>query len=391
MSVYKTDGSKTYTYSFWIEGRRFHGNTGKTEKRAAKEVERKARIEAQKLIDAEKSQAAQVDGSAPLTMDVAAGRYWTEVGQFHAGANTTWTDLERLIGYFGGDRRLDSITDNDITQLVSWRRGHRFKDRETLKNGEPAPFIASATVNRTTVDLLRKIFRRARTKWKAQFPDEPDWKSHRLKERGEIVRELKVDEEIKLSELLAEGYRDLWRFALASGLRLRECFITWDQIDWHARTITVTQKGKRKHTIPLSNDMIAIIAPQRGKHPVHVFTYVCRRTQKKYGLIRGERYPLTYEGMKSAWRRNRGKAGADDMRFHDNRHNHAVFLLRKTGNLKAVQRMLGHANIATTAKFYAHVMLDDLRDLLDGPARNDRIQPQRNPQSQGGPARKAKA
>ena len=44
----------------------------------------------------------------------------------------------------------------------------------------------------------------------------------------------------------------------------------------------------------------------------------------------------------------------------------ATRLLRKTGNLKVVQRLLGHADIDTTARFYAHVTLDDVRAALEG-------------------------
>jgi integrase len=391
LSVFKPTGTKTYTYSFQVNGRRFHGSTGKTEKRAAKEVERQAKEKARRQIEEEAKLAAQVDGSGPLTFDVAAGRYWNEVGQHHAGAETTFTDLNRLIEYFGKDRLLSKISDNDITQLVAWRRGHRFKDRAVMADGSPAPFIAPATVNRTTVDLLRKLYTRAKKKWGAAFPKEPEWKEHRLKERGEVVRELKVTEEDRFVEVLGDGYRDVWRFALASGLRLAECFIQWDQIDWDARTITVVQKGRRPHTIPLTNDMVAIIAPQRHRHPVWVFTYVCQRSSKKLGHAKGERYPVSYEGMKTAWRRKRGMAGAADMRFHDNRHTAATRLIRKTGNLKAAQKLLGHADITTTARFYAHVDMEDLRALLDA---TGRTHPQGNPQGLGAEAEadsKAKA
>lgn len=379
MSVFKSGRAKTYTYSFQIGGHRFHGPTGKAGKRAAKEVEKAAKVAARRQIEAERAAEAQVNGAAPLTLDIAAGRYWSEVGEHHAGAATTWTDLERLIGYFGGARLLSNITDNDITQLVAWRRGHRFKDRTTMADGRPAPLIAPATVNRTTVDLLRKLFTRARKKWNSRFNHEPEWKEHRLKERGEVVRELKAHEEDSLQEVLTDGYRDLWRFALASGLRLAECFIKWEQIDWQARTVTVIQKGGRPHSIPLSQEMIAIITPQRGRHPVWVFTYVCVRSSKDHR--RGERYPVTYEGMKTAWRRKRGLAGAGDMRFHDTRHTTASRLIRRTGNLKAAQKLLGHADIATTARFYAHVDMDDLRNLLDA-------QPQNNPQNNSQAPRK---
>jgi site-specific recombinase XerC len=53
-----------------------------------------------------------------------------------------------------------------------------------------------------------------------------------------------------------------------------------------------------------------------------------------------------------------------DYRFHDNRHTAATGILRATGNLKVVQKLLRHSNIATTAK-YAHALIDDVRDAME--------------------------
>ena len=97
MSTFKPTGSKTYSYDFQLNGRRFFGSTGKTEKRAAQEVERQRRKAAAAEVERDAATMAQLKGHAPLTIDVAAGRYWTEVGEFHAGAGTTWTDLARLV------------------------------------------------------------------------------------------------------------------------------------------------------------------------------------------------------------------------------------------------------------------------------------------------------
>ena len=36
-------------------------------------------------------------GNSPLLLRHAAGRYWDEVGQHHAGSATTFRDLERLV------------------------------------------------------------------------------------------------------------------------------------------------------------------------------------------------------------------------------------------------------------------------------------------------------
>ena len=51
-------------------------------------------------------------------------------------------------------------------------------------------------------------------------------------------------------------------------------------------------------------------------------------------------------------------------RVHDLRHTAARRTLRKTKNLRAVQRVLGHSDVTTTA-IYADVMHDDIRAAIE--------------------------
>ena len=85
------------------------------------------------------------------------------------------------------------------------------------------------------------------------------------------------------------------------------------------------------------------------------------------GRVQGRRYPLTYSGIKIAWRRLRKRAGVTGFRFHDYRHDLASKLLRQTGNLKLVQRALNHADIKTTTR-YAHVLDQEVAAALESVA-----------------------
>ena len=80
--------------------------------------------------------------------------------------------------------------------------------------------------------------------------------------------------------------------------------------------------------------------------------------------MQGERRPLTYSGVKIAWRRLRKRAGVTGFRFHDFRHDLGSKLLRETGNLKLVQRALNHASINTTTR-YAHLRDDKVADAME--------------------------
>jgi integrase len=125
----------------------------------------------------------------------------------------------------------------------------------------------------------------------------------------------------------------------------------------------VTGKGNKTRTIPMSQAIYDLLWRLKDDHPIKVFTYVARRTLKHRKLIKGKRYPLTEAGLKTAVRRAVPDAGVENFRFHDMRHTAATRALRKS-NLRVVQKLLGHSDVTTTAK-YAHAMDDDIRDALE--------------------------
>jgi len=265
-----------------------------------------------------------------------------------------------MVDHFGGDTRMADIRDADVAAWVALRRGETVWGRKTMAR------IQNGTVNRTTVDALRKVFGHARDAWKLRFPDEPTWSSHRLKERDTIGVEVKRVDQVVIANKMGDGYRDMWLFALATGLRLAECFMTWSQIDMEGAKATLVQKGGGERQVILGRAAMAILAANQGKDETHVFTYICRRRggkNAKKRLVLGQRYPVTYTGLKSAFRRAVARLGLK-IRFHDSRHTVGSAMTRVKG-LKAAQRQLGHARIETTAKFYSHVLDDELRDALD--------------------------
>lgn len=350
MSVYRPKNSQFYHFDFRRGGHRFHGSTGSRTRREAEQVERAEITRA----DARLSLFARNQDGA-LTLDAAADRYWTEAGQHRKNAADLKRDLERLVRYFEPDRLLNDITDADVAKLIAWRRGHR------VKNRRDAQLIALATVNRSTTQVLQRIFTRARTVWRIEVPNEPLWRQHRLKEPVERVRELRADEDAALSLALDPDYEALRQFSLASGLRMRESLLRWRQVDFSSGMIVAAGKGDQPARLPMTERMREILESRRGHHAEWVFTYSARRAAKgPPNQARGARYPVTLSGLKSQWRRRKARAGIEDFRWHDNRHTFATALLRATGNLKLVQRGLNHARIETTAK-YAHVLDDELR------------------------------
>jgi len=346
MSVYKDRRSPFYQYDFQCGGHRFHGSTKTSNRREAEAIERAERERAKQRLAQERTT------STSLRLDDVAGRYWTEIGQHHAGAANTWRQLSRLIEFFGKDKLLTEVTGSDVARLVAWRRGHRVRPG--------GPLIGPFTVN-DTVEQLKKLFTRCKALG-VRFERAPDWRKHWLAEPKERVRELVGDEGERLEEATRHDYAPFFAFAKASGARLRECFLLWSEVDWEARQIRKPGKGGRLITVPITPAIREILWPLRVHHPEHVFTYVAQRTRE--GRVKGQRYPLTYSGTKTAWRRLRKHAAVIGFRFHDFRHDVGTKVLRQTGNLKLVQRVLNHADVKTTVR-YAHVLDSDVAEALD--------------------------
>jgi len=142
--------------------------------------------------------------------------------------------------------------------------------------------------------------------------------------------------------------------------------LDWAHVDFFSRRFTVTGKGNKIRTLPMSDAIYDLLWREKDHHPVKVFTYEAARTSKRQGLVKGQRYPLSEAGLKTAMRRAVPNAGVENFRFHDTRHTGATRVLRAS-NLKVAQRLLGHADIATTTK-YAHAMDDDIRAALNSAA-----------------------
>jgi len=367
LSVYKPKGSPFYHYDFKYKGHRFTGSTGLKSKRAA-EIKVRDEIRPAKREEVDNAERAAHGAPGFMTWGEARDKYWIEVGQHHTGegADNTRRALDWLTVHIGRDSLIRDIGAGTVAEIVARRRGDG---------------VANATVNRSATEPLRKVLNRARDVW-GQHVQKIDWSEHLLPEPEERVRELTADEEQKLIENIRPDYLPLFLFSLISGVRMGGCLaLRWSDIDWGGREVRIIGKGGKNYKIPLSAAMREILWPLQGRHPDVVFTYVVQRTRGK--RVRGTFLPITKSGLKTEWRRAREAAGLPSTgedwergyRWHDNRHTRATRLLRLTGNLKMVQRLLGHRKIETTVK-YAHVTMDDLRSALDNESRNSSRNPE---------------
>ena len=352
MSVYKPAKSRIFQFDFKFKGRRYHGSTGLTSKRDAQRYENEFR---RKVSLGETTKPS-------WTVEQACDEWFNIRGQFQKSHKITLYQLGRLIEGIGANVALQDLDEKLLDNYVAKRRYKK----------------ANATVNRE-IELLRRVVFWAH-KRKIETP-EIDWKEVLLPEPKERIRELTADEERRLFDALPDNLKPLVEFALLSGKRKAEIVaLRWSDVDLGGARATFSTKGGDRHTIPLSPRMVAIIGNQPKVCP-QVFTYVCQRPAPKRKdrpqRVKGERYPFSKQGWSRQWRKALKEARIENYRFHDNRHTAATRNLRATGNMKGVQKLLGHKDLKTTGR-YAHAMEDDVRAMLFATESRNSPEPQDN-------------
>ena len=148
--------------------------------------------------------------------------------------------------------------------------------------------------------------------------------------------------------------------ALTTGLRVSEmAALQIKDLDLKRGCLSVARlkrKKKTKDTLAIGKDIIQ-----------HLKDYITSMEHKTGTLFVGSRGPLTAQGLQRIWKRSVKLAGLPkELSIHSARHTIAVHLLKKTGNLRQVQKQLGHASPATTANMYADISFEDMQNGANG-------------------------
>lgn len=146
----------------------------------------------------------------------------------------------------------------------------------------------------------------------------------------------------------------------SSGLRLAElAAINVDDIDPHSQLLTVTGKGNKTRNVPVGSVALNAIAewmkvrtPATDAADNALFTSM-RGTRISPRNIQAR---LKLQGRKSGMHQ--------DVHPHMLRHSFASHMLESSGDLRAVQELLGHANISTT-QIYTHLDFQHLAKVYD--------------------------
>ena len=152
----------------------------------------------------------------------------------------------------------------------------------------------------------------------------------------------------------ARGVRDrtLLEVLYATGMRASECLgLRMEDVNLNAGYVVCTGKGRKQRLVPLGAEAIAWVRTYLERaRPQHV-----RRHDGGRLFVNPRGRALSRQSLWTIVRRAAARAGlANRVSPHVLRHSFASHLLEGGADLRAVQAMLGHADIATT-QIYTHL------------------------------------
>jgi integrase/recombinase XerD len=265
------------------------------------------------------------------------------------------SDLQQY-GRFLASRDLDPlrVTPGDLAAFISELAGG---------SGAGRPAVAPTTLQRK-IACLRSFYRHLR---REQILDhDPTSELRAPRSRARLPKVLSRDE---VKRLLAQPQgtspgalrdRALLETMYACGLRASEV-ITMDlsHVDLEAGILRTRGKGSKERIVPIGTKAIESLRAYLDKGRPKVVGL--RDEPRVFVNMRGG--ALSRQGLYKIVQRHARSAGlAERMSPHTLRHTFATHLLAGGCDLRSLQEMLGHADIATT-QIYTHLSAERLRDV----------------------------
>ena len=159
---------------------------------------------------------------------------------------------------------------------------------------------------------------------------------------------------------LALRDRAMLELFYSSGLRLAELVgLDLVHLDLGEARVRVLGKGRKERDLPVGSHAIAALRAWLGVRP----TLAASGCPALFVSQRGGR--LSARGIQERFHRlSVGQGMASRIHPHMLRHSFASHLLESSGDLRAVQELLGHANLSTT-QIYTHLDFQHLAKVYD--------------------------
>jgi integrase/recombinase XerD len=225
------------------------------------------------------------------------------------------------------------------------------------------PPVAPATLQRKAA-CLRSFYRHLRRE-EVIFHD-PTAELRAPRKRQKLPQVLSRDEVAALlaapkgTEPAALRDRAMLELMYACGLRASEAVdLTFGDVDLRTGVVRARGKGSKERLIPVGREAVAAARSylERGR-PALVGL-----REERHLFVNHRGAGLTRQGLYKIVQRHARTAGLEGkMSPHTLRHTFATHLLAGGCDLRSLQEMLGHADVATT-QIYTHLSAERLKDV----------------------------
>ena len=291
-----------------------------------------------------------------------------------AATATLQSWLESFLAHLGNERRLSEHTlsnyARDLQRIAAWCDKQQLHQWQQLKQQHVRNYLAQRHRQgiggkslQRELSALRSLYRYLVREGATDNNPAQGVRAPKVQRR--LPSTLDADQLSQVLDNAAETPLELRDLAVmelfySSGLRLAELVsLDTDSIDMQDATLEVTGKGRKTRLIPVGRK--AREAVQRW---LHVRDALAAPDEPAlFVSSRGTRiHPRTVQARLRKWARELG-AGRD-LHPHLLRHSFASHLLESSGDLRAVQELLGHADISTT-QIYTHLDFQHLARVYD--------------------------
>lgn len=184
--------------------------------------------------------------------------------------------------------------------------------------------------------------------------------------KRKLPQVLSIEEVDKLMEqcnvMLPLGLRDraMLELMYGTGLRVSELLsLQIDDINFTAGFLRCLGKGRKERIIPVNNTSILWVERYMGR----ARNTLVKSPHERTLFLNAHGHPLSRQGFFKLLAQYGDKSGIKkEITPHTLRHSFATHLLENGADLRAVQEMLGHADISTT-QIYTHLTKIRLREV----------------------------
>lgn len=282
--------------------------------------------------------------------------------------------IERYLRHLHVERRLSPLTcrhyRRDLEAFVRWCRQQGLARWSEVDGGHVRAFSAAcyrrglgARSIQRQLSAVRSFFRYLIRQKHVRANPVEGVRAPKAPKR--LPGNLDADRMAKLLDIgddapLARRDRAMLELLYSSGLRLAELAgLDLGSVDTADATVRVTGKGNRERVVPVGRHALKALAAWHAARP----QLAAPGEAALFVSKRGTRLrPRSIQARVDHWARQQGI----DTKLHPHlfRHSCASHLLESSHDLRAVQELLGHANISTT-QIYTHLDFQHLAQVYD--------------------------